>query len=191
MATATKRKTNTMMVYNPSRGLSIGGRSTVRKSASRRNPTAAARKVVNPHHRKRVHHRRRHNPSTSTGLVMAAVMAALGVSLFDLVTSKVVPATAGLPIRIGVKLGGAFLFQSSLGSKIPVIGKHKNDIALVLGVSAFIDIFKGYIWPLASQSLTGLTGSALRLVNPPQQADDSSMGNIYGNANVAYSQAGW
>jgi hypothetical protein len=183
MTRTTKRKVRTAMVHNPNRGLSIGGRTSVRKPAARRkNPV---RKTVtakaNPFKRRRV--ARRNNPSTASGLLVAAVMAGVGVSLFDVIATKVIPQTSPL-VRVGVKFGGAWFFQSSLGSKIPVLGKHKNDIALVLAVAGAVDLMKLYVLPLVSSAVGNLTGGNVLLLAPQAQvgSGDGTTGNIYGNA---------
>src|SRR3954470_5618201 len=112
MATTKRKAPSTALVFNPRRGLSVGSRSTVRKSAARRNParkTASAIAKTNP--RRRHHHRRRRNPATGAGLFVTAFMAAVGVSLFDVIAQKTIPQTSQI-VRVGVKLGGAFAFQS-------------------------------------------------------------------------------
>lgn len=196
MATKTRRKANTAMVFNPSRGLSIGGRSTVRRAA-RKNPVKTAA-VANPRHKKR-HHRRRRNPASTLrvmnpsglgGLVVAAVMAGVGVSLFDIVTSRVLPQTSSL-VRTGVKFGGAFLFQSSIGGKIPIIGKYKNDIALVLAVAGMVDLMKLYVLPIVSQAVGNITGNALQLVAPPAATPltDTTLGGVYSPRPASWNQA--
>ena len=175
------RKAKTAMVFNPNRGLSIGGRSSVRKSSKARttNPTRKIAAKANPR-RKSV--RRRRNPATTTGLVVTAVMAGIGVTIFDVLTTKVVPFTSPL-IRVATKLGGAWLFQSSLGSKVPVIGKYKNDIALVLAVSAVIDLGKLYVLPAIAPFTGGLlSAGSTQLLDAPA-AD--GMANIYGSSPTA------
>src|SRR4051794_7630654 len=125
-----KRKTKTALVFNPSRSLSIGGakRNPARKrKSSRRRRNPVAKRVFA---RKSNPVRRRRNPSSTTDLLVGAIMAGIGVSIFDVVATRVVPANSAL-VRAGVKLGGAWLFQSNLGSKVPVLGRYKNDIALV------------------------------------------------------------
>lgn len=178
MATRTKRKSNTAMVFNPSRGLSIGGRSTVRKSAAKRtNPVKRTATKTNPRRKRAI--RRRNNPASVTGLVVTAVMAGIGVSLFDAIATRVVPQTSSL-VRAGVKLGGAWLFQSQLGAKVPVLGKYKNDIALVLAVSGVVDLMKLYVLPVVSSAIGSVVPGAAGLLAAPA-ADD--LGNIYGSAN--------
>ncbi|MDI1240383.1 MAG: hypothetical protein PSX80_00505 [bacterium] len=117
--------------------------------------------------------RRRRNPATTSGLLVAAVMAGLGVSLFDVLTTKFVPQQSAL-VRAGVKLGGAYLFQSKLGNSVPVLGKFKNDIALVLAVSGVVDLMKLYVFPMVANA----AGSVGLLI----PAGDDTTGNIYGNA---------
>ena len=184
MATKTRRKRNTAMVFNPAgRALSIGGsrrspnparrrrrRSTRRRSVRRRANPIAARSIT----RRRNPIRRRRNPSTASGLLVAAVFAGIGVSIFDVVTQKFVPQSSSL-VRAGVKIGGAWLFQSNMGAKVPVLGKYRNDIALVLAVSGVIDLMKLYVFPLVANA-AGSLGVAIPLPT------DDTMGNIYGNA---------
>lgn len=105
---------------------------------------------------------------------MAAVFAGLGVSLFDFATSKFLPQQSAV-FRAGVKLGGAWLFQSKLGNSVPVLGKYKNDIALVLAVLGVVDLFKLYLFPMVA-SVAGSAG----LLIPAGEGDTT--GNIYGNA---------
>lgn len=175
MATKTRRKANTAMVFNP-RGLSIGGRRTVRKTASaRKNPVRKAAIKANPTRRSV---RRRSNPASVTGLFVTAVMAGIGVSLFDVVATRVIPQTSSL-VRVGVKFGGAWLFQT-WGGKIPVLGKHKNDIALVLAVAGVVDLVKLYVMPAIAPTLSSLTGGAVNLIAAP--AGDGGMGDIYGSS---------
>lgn len=167
------------MVFNPNRGLSIGGRRTVRKTASaRKNPVRTAAKA-NPRKTRRRSVRRRNNPASVTGLVVTAVMAGIGVSLFDVIATRVVPQTSSL-VRAGVKLGGAWLFQSSLGAKVPVLGKYKNDIALVLAVSGVVDLMKLYVLPVVSSAVGSILPGAAGLLAAP--AADDGIGNIYGTA---------
>lgn len=182
---ATRKKAKTALVLNPAgRSLSIGGsrrtsnpvRRRRRKSAApsrrrRRNPIATQAVT-----RRRNPIRRRRNPASTSGLVVAAVFAGLGVSLFDVATSTILPNQSAL-IRAGVKLGGAYLFQSKLGNSVPLLGKYKNDIALVLAVSGVVDLFKLYLFPLVA-SAAGSVG----LLIPAPTAEDDTTGNIYGNA---------
>lgn len=176
-----RRKTNTAMVFNPSRGLSIGGRSSVRKTAARKNPVRKVAAKRNPVRRIK----RRSNPASVTGLVVTAVMAGIGVSLFDVITTRVVPQSSSL-VRAGVKLGGAWLFQSSLGSKVPVLGKYKNDIALVLAVSGVVDLMKLYVLPVVASIVpAGLLGASA-----PQQlvGVDGTTGSLY---DTSFATSGW
>ena len=182
------RKRNTAMVFNPTRGLSLSGRSSVRKTTARKNPTRTAAAVkANPHIlRRRVH--RRNNPATASGLLVAAVMAGVGITFFDVISNKLLPASSSAVVRIGVKLGGAWLFQSSMAAKIPVLGKHKNDIALVLAAAAAVDALKLWVLPIVSSAVGNLTGNALLLVAPPAQVADGTTGNIYGNSAPAWNR---
>jgi hypothetical protein len=104
-------------------------------------------------------------------------MAGIGVSLFDVVTTRVLPQTSGM-VRAGVKFGGAFLFQSSLGNKVPFLGKYKNDIALVLAVAGVVDVMKLYVLPVVAQAASGFGINMPALI----PAGDDTTGNIYGNA---------
>lgn len=181
-----RRKTNSALVLNPAgRSLSIGGsrranpaRKRRRSAGRRRNPVAlksVARRRRNPV--------RKFNPiSGVTGLITAAVFAGAGVSLFDVLVSRFTPATSGL-LRTGVKAGGAWAI-ANWGSKIPLLGKYKNEIALVLLTSAAIDLMKLYVFPLVA----GAAGSVgLLIPAPAASAGDDSMGNIYGNSYIPYS----
>lgn len=177
-----KTKARTALVYNPTRRLTVGGGSKTNPARKRRRAVTRGRRR-NPV--KKIARRsnpvvRRNNPASVSGLLVAAVMAGLGVSAFDLIASKVAPQNSAM-IRAGVKLGGAYAFQQ-WGGKIPVLGKHKNDIALVLAVSGVVDLFKLYLFPLVASTAAsiGLTGSASsRLADI---SDDDTTGNIYGNA---------
>ena len=194
MTRTQKRKTNTAkktaLVFNPSRGLSLGGRSRVRKSTARRNPVKkAAVAKVNPAKR-RVHRRRRNPVSSVTGLIVTAVMAGIGVSLFDVAATRVIPQTSSL-VRIGVKLGGAYAIRS-FGRSVPVLGKYKDEIALVLLTSAAVDGMKLYLLPLITPVLSsvGLIGNGSgqsQLVDPPAGQD----GTTSGLWNNSYATGGW
>ena len=182
MATKTRRKRNTALVFNPAgRSLSIGGsrrtnparKRRKRHSGRRRNP---GMKTVAVRRRNPV--RTRRNPSTASGLLVAAVFAGIGVSIFDVVATRVVPQSSAL-VRAATKLGGAWLFQSNLGNKVPVLGKYRNDIALVLAVSGVVDLMKLYVFPLVG-SVAGSVG--LLNGSPLMAIDDGTTGNIYGNA---------
>lgn len=173
------------MVYNPSRRLSIGGakksnpvrRKRRASSRRRRNPVKAIARRSNPV--------RRRNPSTTTGLLVAAVMAGVGVSIFDLIATRFAPSSSAI-VRAGVKLGGAYAFQN-WGRKVPVLGKYNQEIALVLGVAGVVDLMKLYVFPLVSSTAAsiGLLGNS-HLVQIGE--GDGTTGNIYGNAyNPAYS----
>ena len=185
-----RRKRNTALVLNPAgRSLSIGGsrrtnparrRRRRRAVGRRRNPVmlkSVARRRRNPIRRKR-------NPITNvTGLVTAAVFAGLGVSLFDVISSRVLPNSAGL-MRTGVKAGAAWAI-SNWGNKLPVLGKYRNEIALVLLTSAAIDVMKLYVFPLVA----GAAGSVGLLIPAAavQNAGDGTTGNVYGNSYIPYS----
>lgn len=183
MATKTRRKTNTALVLNPAgRSLSIGG--SRRTNPARRRRRTSSRRRRNPAAmttaaRRRNPIRRRSNPATASGLLVAAAMAGIGVSLFDVATSKFLPGQSAL-IRAGVKIGGAWLFQSKFGSQVPFFGKYKNDIALVLAVSGVVDLMKLYVFPLVASA----AGSVGLLIPAPDSAGDGTTGNLYGNAPV-------
>ena len=108
-------------------------------------------------------------------------MAAVGVSLFDLFTTKFVPQTSAL-VRVGVKAGGAFLFQSSLGSKVPFLGKYKNEIALVLGVSAGVDLIKLYVMPVVANTLNA---AGINLIPVAVTSGDGTTGDLWNNTGNA------
>lgn len=180
MATKSRKRNTagrTALVFNPAgRSLSVGG-SRVTNPHKRRHHKAqhSVRKVMA--HRRNPK-RRKSNPATVSGLLIASVMTGLTVSLFDIVTTKFVPASAMW--RIGVKAGGAWLFQSPLGAKIPVLGKYRQEAALVLGVAAFVDVFKLVVLPLIAPTLeqVGLLPASPQLV----AIDDGTTGNIYGTS---------
>lgn len=168
------------MVFNPAGRVLAGGsrsnparrrrRSKARRH-HRRNPIAVRAASAT---RRRNPIRRRSNPSSVGGLVVASLLTGLGVSLFDVLTTKFLP--TGSPwLRIGVKAGGAYAFQTGLGRKLPALGKYSNEIALVLGVSAAVDVLKLVVFPAINPTL-----SAVGLQLPT--ATDAGMGNIYGNA---------
>lgn len=172
------RKPNTAMVFNPAgRTLTINGskRRTARRSTKRRNPVAKAI-ASNPRARRPVS--RRHNPSSTSSLFVAAAMAAIGVSIFDAATVRLVPAQSAL-VRAGIKLGGAFAVQQ-WGAKLPLLGKHKNDIALVLGVAGFIDVMNLYIWPLITSAVSSAT-SNLIAVPAAEPSSDQTTAGVYGS----------
>lgn len=177
---AIKRKTKTAMVHNPTRRLTVGGglsksnppRKRRRKTtARRRNPVqaTASRRRRNP--------ARVNNPATLGGLAVASVMAGFGVTVFDVIASRVAPSSSAM-VRTGVKLGGAYLFQT-FGQKLPLLGKYHKDIALVLGVAGVVDLIKLYVFPMVTSGLSnfGLVGTA-----PVAEITDGTTGNIYGNA---------
>ena len=109
-------------------------------------------------------------------------MAGIGVSLFDVETNRVMPSTSGV-WRPAIKFGGAFLFQSALGAKIPFIGRYRKDIALVLAVAGVVDLMKLYVLPMVSQTVAniGLFNVGSPLIAAGDGGDDTT-GNIYGNA---------
>jgi hypothetical protein len=175
-----KAKAKTAMVFNPTRRLTVGGGSKTnparkrrrRPASRRRNPVkAVARRRSNPI-------ARRANPSSVSGLLVAAVMAGVGVSVFDLVASRIAPQNSAI-VRAGVKLGGAYAFQN-WGGKLPILGKYKNDIALVLAVAGVVDLMKLYVFPLVASTAAsvglGAGGPAIDI------SGDDTTGNIYGNA---------
>lgn len=104
-------------------------------------------------------------------------MAGIGVSLFDAVTSRIMPQNSGL-FSVGVKLGGAWLFQSPLGAKVPVLGKYKNDIALVLAAIGLVQAMNLYVLPAVAGAVNSL-GAGTLIAAP----DDTTSG-IYGQQGV-------
>jgi hypothetical protein len=147
------QKKNTALVHNPTRKLNVGSTRSnpVKKRKRRKNPTVT-KKVNASSHRRRS--RRRSNPANISGLIAAALVAGIGVSLFDILTTRFLPQTNAL-VRVGTKLGGAYLFQSSFGNKIPILGKFKNEIALVLAVSGVVDLFQLYVLPVVNSATNG------------------------------------
>jgi hypothetical protein len=188
----TKRKTNarrkTAMVFNPSpAGRVLAGGSRINPTRKRRHHHRGRRRNPVSVTASRSTFRRRNprrvtNPSSLSGLLVASVMAGFGISIFDILTSKFVPRTSPL-LRIGTKLGGAYLFQSGSVSKVPVLGKYANEIALVLGVSAAVDAIKLWVLPAVTPTLQqfGLAPSATQV----PLVDASDLGNIYGNSYAA------
>lgn len=178
-----KKKRNSALVFNPAgRTLSIAG--------VRRNPRRKNRTSTRHHHvrratttRRRNPRRIRSNPANISGLLVTALMAGIGVSLFDVVTTQLVPQSSSV-IRAGVKLGGAWLFQSAVGSKVPLLGKYKNDIALVLAVAGVVDLMKLYVLPAATQ-FVGAAGflPPANMVQIP--ASDDTTAGLYGAANYS------
>jgi len=167
------------MVFNPAgRRLTVGSKTNPRRrrrrrpSRRRRNPVGIV-KVA----RRRNPIRRRRNPSSTSGLLVAAVMAGVGVTVFDLLVSRFAPQSSAL-VRTGIKLGGAYAIQN-WGGKVPLLGKHKNDIALVLAVAGVVDLLKLYVLPQVSQVIANV---GLLPASTPLAAGDETMGNIYGNA---------
>ncbi|MDM7920998.1 MAG: hypothetical protein QUS14_01760 [Pyrinomonadaceae bacterium] len=124
---------------------------------------------------------RRRNPSSVSGLLVAAVMAGVGVSIFDVVASRFAPQNSAL-VRSGVKLGGAYAFQT-WGSKVPVLGKYKNEIALVLAVSGVVDLMKLYVFPVVASTAAsiGLGGGMSQI-----SEGDAQLAGLYGNAAPAW-----
>lgn len=179
------RKAKTAMVFNPSRGLSLRGRSSVRRSSKARttNPTRKIAAKANPR-RKTV--RRRRNPASTTGLVTAAVMTGVFITFYDVVTNKVMPATSPL-IRVATKFGLAAVLQSSWGNKLPVFAKYKNELALVFAVSGVIDGFKLWVLPVIAPYSGGLlpAASTTQLIDAPQ-ADGLANIYSYNNSSAIY-----
>lgn len=188
-----RRKPNTALVFNPSGGLSIrsNGRSRPARRKARANPTArrpslTASAKTNPRRRRR----RRNpsglaglirNPASSGGLIVTAFMVGVSVSLFDAITQRVIPQTSPL-VRVGTKLAGALFFQSAYGSKVPILGKYKNEAALVLGVAAMVDLTKLYILPAILPVWNQVAGGALSLLPaPPAAGQPAANGGTLGN----------
>lgn len=176
---AVKRKAKTAMVYNPTRRLTVGGGSSKANPARRRRRKATVRRRTSARKRNPMAiARRKANPATVSGLVVAAVMAGIGVSVFDLVATRFAPANSAI-VRAGVKLGGAYVFQQ-WGRKVPVLGKYNQDIALVLAVAGVVDLMKLYVFPLVTSTVAsfGLGTGSQQVID----ATDETTGNIYGNA---------
>lgn len=114
-------------------------------------------------------------------MLVAATMTAATLTVFDAVVSRVLP-NGSLWARVGVKLGGAALFQSSLGSKIPVAAKYKNEIALVLAVLGIGDILRAYVVPPVSSAISNISGGALSLLPAsaaPAAAPAGELGRVW------------
>ena len=169
------------MVFNPA-GRSLVGGSRINPRRRRRTATRRRR-----HHRSRRRNpimlratathrrnpiRRRRNPNTVSGLLVTSIMAGLSITVFDILTAKFVPQSSPI-LRIGTKLGGAYIFQAGYARRVPVLGKYSNEVALVLGVSAAIDALKLWVLPALAPAL-----NSVGLAVP----DSTGMGNIYGNA---------
>lgn len=175
-----KRKmanTKLAKVYNPSRPITAGkptAKNPVKKTTAKKNPTT--KKVVNAssHKKKKP---RRNNPASIMGLIGAALMVGIGVTIFDVLTARFTPQSTAA-WRLGVKAGGAFLFQSSLASKIPVLGKYKNEIALVLGVLTVVDLLKWLVVPQLDQMTGGLlTGQTLQMQRVAASGEEGELGD--------------
>lgn len=110
-------------------------------------------------------------------------MTGVGITFFDVIATKVIPATSPL-VRIGAKFGLAAVLQSSWGNKLPVFSKYKNELALVFAVSGVIDGLKLWVLPVIAPYSGGLlpAGTTTQLIDAPS-ADGLS--NIYGNSPTA------
>ena len=170
------RKAKTALVFNPSgRQLSINGsrRRTVKSRSKRRSNPVAAKAVT-----RRRNPRRKSNPITSaTALIATAAMAGVGVSLFDVAATYLLPNASSL-VRVGVKVGGAWALNE-YGAKLPVLGKYRSEIALVVLTSAAIDLMKLYLFPVVAKAANsfGLVGSGPSLTAAP---DDGGVSGFYG-----------
>lgn len=179
------------MVVNPARrSLSIGGarqnpsRKPRRRRSTRRRSNPVVRKIAST--RRRSNPRRVLNPISSvSGLLAAAIFTGVGVSIFDVIVQRVAPQSQGL-MRTGIKAGGAYAFLT-WGDKVPVLKKYKNEIALVLGVSAAIDVMKLYVFPLVYQTAAsfGLNLNGGGNLQQLPNGDDGGVGSIYANANLS------
>ena len=175
MAVRKKKRTarkSTALVVNPARSLTLKG---ARKMAVRKRKTNVAkrrtykRRKPNPRAKKRVYrrrkanpvkrrvYRRRKNPSSVSGLMGAALIAGVGITLFDAGMSRLAP-NQNVIMRAGIKLGAAWIIQGKVGSSIPIFGKYKKEIALVLAVMGVSDLAKAYLIPLLSQAAGNVTG---------------------------------
>lgn len=181
---STKRKTNTAMVFNPNRSVGLASRRAPARRASARKSNGrslALRSAVNPAKKRRRSSSVRRNPIQSrSGLIVGAVMAGLGVSLFDVFTTRFLPQTSGV-VRIGIKARGAWAIDS-YGAKVPVLGKYRREIALVLLTSAVVDGVKLWLLPTLTQAFPSV--QLLVAPNAAQANADAGLGNIYGNAPV-------
>lgn len=179
-----KRKAKTALVFNPSgRQLSINGsrsRSEVKRRGKRRNPVAvkAVARRRNPN--------RKSNPiNSATALIAAAAMAGVGVSLFDVAATYLLPNASSL-VRVGVKVGGAWALNE-YGAKLPVLGKYRSEIALVVLTSAAIDLMKLYLFPVVAKAASsfGLTSAPAALSAAPA-VDDGTVAGFYDQYAPAY-----
>ena len=173
--TKTRRKPNTALVFNPSRGLSMV-ESSKKPAARKTNPVrpAAPKAVVeNPRKRKR----RRNpaagnysllqNPATGVGGLFAASLFAGGaITLVDLGLRRLAPQASPV-VQIMLKGGLALAFQSPLGNKLPFgFAKYKNDIALVLGVMAAAQAISLWVIPQVTVFANQITGGVSNLLAP-------------------------
>lgn len=184
-ANTSTRRVNTALVLNPNRGLTVG-RGSVRKSASRRsNPTrrkvaVAARVMNNPKRRRR--HARRRNPSSTFGQLTAAALTALGFTGLDIIAGRVLPASQSLWARVIGKVGLGLAVQH-FGGSIPLVGKHKNEIALVFFVLGLSDLVRAFVVPPVNQVINQYTGLSLLPPAPAPAAaasDGTTQGIVYG-----------
>lgn len=172
-----KRKAKTALVFNPSgRQLSINGsrsRSKVKRRGKRRNPVAvkAVARRRNPN--------RKSNPINSvTALVATAAMAGIGVSLFDVAATYLIPSSSSL-VRVGVKAGGAWALNE-YGKRIPVLGAYHKEIALVVLTSAAIDLFKLYLFPVVAKAASSFGLAAAPAPVLSAAPDDGGVAGFYG-----------
>jgi len=185
----TKRKAKTALVFNPSGGRQLSINGSRRKAKGRRRSNPVVKKTVA--RRRNPSIRRRSNPITSaSALIATAAMAGVGVSLFDVAASYLIPNTSSL-VRVGVKLGGAWAINS-YGSKLPVLGKYKSEIALVILTSAAIDVMKLYLFPVVAKAAAsfGLGAGGGGVLSPAPAADDGNTAGLYGEWNVPAYQVG-
>lgn len=193
MATKTrsrKANSNKALVFNPAprRQLTLNGsrrrRKHVTRRRKRRNPVANLTAAARRRNPRRITRRRR-NPASAGGLLVASLMAAVGVTIFDILATRLVPQNTAL-VRVGVKLGGAYAFQS-MGNKIPFLGKYNKEIALVLGVAGCVDLLKMYALPWVAQVGSAIPGVSALLGTPAAtSASDGTTSDIYGNRRRYY-----
>lgn len=177
-----KNKTqNVAYVHNPSVDFIVGGedkrknpmKSKKSSSKGKSSQSKSKGKKKNPANQpavgKKKNPNRKPNPDKVTSLFVTAAIAGVAFCGFDALINRVAPGSSAT-IRAGIKLSGAYAMQT-WGSRIPVIKKYNQEIALVLAVLGFVDIFQLHILPLVN----GATGGALSFLSPTGAGSLSEM----------------